>query len=315
MTQLAIVGGKGLNMFEGAQILEQYEPKEMITPYGAPSGIISRVSWEDGEFYCFSRHGDTQALSPNDIPYLANAYAMKKLGVRYWLAISLSTNLKGIDTPALVVADSYTGTEQSGRQDEFFNNKDTPGIVYYTDTFLTDNLLLKNALSRAAKNINIELLINNTREDEIDKKKLIVFAGVPGPSTGTLAEQSMLVGDFEKVISGMTNMTEYKVAKQCGIKYAGLSYVVGNNLNYLNPEEGVNSTADAISTYLNGIDNLVVPLLSEFITESVKLPVVEKELNLSGLQGPNLNEILGKSSESLSESDKKIKDIAEIVLT
>lgn len=315
MSQLAIVGGKGIDMFEGAQVIDQYTPEQLPTPYGTPSGVISKVKWKEGEFYCFSRHGDSQTLSPNDIPYLANAYALKKLGVRYWLAISLSTNLKGINTPALVVADSYTGTYQPERKDEFFNNQDTPGIVYYTNTFLTNNLVLKEALSSAAESIDINLLINKKNEEDIGKEKLIVFAGVPGPSTGTYAEQSQLIGDFKNVISGMTNMTEYKVAKQCGIVYAGLSYVVGNNLNYLNPMSGVNSTSDAISKYLESIDKFVIPLLSEFIKNAVNLPSVENELNLNGLQGPKLKEILETSSDELSEENNQIRKIASVVLS
>lgn len=271
-TQLAIAGGKGLDMFKGLEVVQEWLPGEMRTPYGEPSGKISLVNWEGGRFFCFSRHGDQQQLSPGNIPYLANCYALKSLGVKYWLSVSLSTHLKGRhEVGSVVVPDDYIAFNVN-RRDQFFSHDTLPGLVLYIDNYQSSvSSLLKRHLSAAAREAGVPLDVNTNDLKDIDTEDMTVFAGVNGPQTGTLAEEKFLTAAFKHVVSGMTNMTESLVCAQAGISFAALNFVGGRGLNY-------GGVGRALAAYLapetGGIDAKIVPILKTFVKHD--LPFAEK---------------------------------------
>lgn len=265
-TQLVIAGGKGLGMFDGANIIQEWLPNTLENPYGTPSGKICLIEWNKAQFFCFSRHGDDQQHAPNDIPYLANAYALKSLGVKYWVSVSLSTALKGFPKIGdIVVPDDYLSSH-IGRKDQFFSNDLISGIAYYADNYIGSvSSVLKDYLSRAADEVNIPLRMNLETDPRLIKPSdLLIFAGVAGPHTGTYADEVSLTAAFQNVVSGMTNMTEALVCKQAGIEFAAINFIGGTGMNY-------GSVPEAMSAYLTeksgGIDSKIVPLLKCFVTK------------------------------------------------
>ncbi len=312
MTQLVIAGGKGLGMFEGATISNEYEPNEIKTPYGLPSGKISLVDWEGASFYCFSRHGDQQQLAPADIPYLANAYALKSLGVKYWVSVSLVSKLKGdFGSGCLVVADDYTSLGMN-RKDNFLNGQDAPGFVLYIDNYASSvSSELKQALKNASLHSGIALDVNTESDPRIiPTSQMTVYAGMNGPETGTLAEEKILTSTFERVITGMTNMTEALVCKQAGIEFAGLSVISGNGLNY------GGDIGKSISDYLSLIDSDLVPLLKSLV--QVSLPVMPERDPVDFFNRvTGVPKILNKIKESgtmIEEHDSEVAKIIKVLL-
>ncbi len=152
-------------MFSDAKIKKEYLPHQLETPFGLPSGKINLIDWNGATFFCFSRHGDKESLQPNDIPYLANAFALKRLGVKYWLSVSLVTALKGTPRQGLlVVADDYTGTN-CGRADQFFGKDSTPGLVFYVDNYSSSvSGVLKKALKDASESSGVTVLLNTEND-------------------------------------------------------------------------------------------------------------------------------------------------------
>ena len=76
--RLAIIGGSGLYEMSGLQ-----ESKEYIldTPFGRPSAPIVTGSIKGHRIDFLARHGLGHRLTPTEVPYQANIYALKTLGV------------------------------------------------------------------------------------------------------------------------------------------------------------------------------------------------------------------------------------------
>ncbi|GEM_PF-3239597 len=278
-TQLVIAGGGGHRMFEeaGAQIVKTWKADELETPYGKSSGAIFLMRLNGKSFFCFSRHGDQEQLAPYDIPYLANAYALKQLGAKYWVAMSLSTSLSDhINIGSFVIPDTYYD-HNTQRDDQFFTKGKIGGVVSYTDTFNTMvSGPLKTALIAALKSHEVEQHHNaQTETSRIADKDIIVFAGMPGPHTGTRADQMAISNLFSNaggIISGMTNMTEALVAKQAGIDYASLSFIGGRDLSYRGDDSlgaDETNTGNAIQRYIDSFKDVIVPVLSSVIAQEL----------------------------------------------
>ena len=88
---IAVMGGSGLYQMD-----ELKNPQEhwLDTPFGKTSDAIitGQISGIDVAF--LARHGRGHRLIPSEVPYLANIYALKMLGVRYLISISAVGSLK-----------------------------------------------------------------------------------------------------------------------------------------------------------------------------------------------------------------------------
>ncbi len=309
-TQLVIAGGKGPNMFPHAKTIETWTNAELETPYGKPSGGISLLEWNGKRFFAFSRHGDEEQLPPHEIPYLANAYALKEKGVKYWLAVSLSTTLsEKIGVGDLVVPDTYF-SHNTHRIDNFFSGETIKGLVLYMDNYETSVCgTLKDALAEAFKDSDVKAHLNvQHNPSEIIPSSRIIYAGMQGPETGTIADETALTNTFGEaaLISGMTNMTEAKVAAQAGIGYASLSYIGGANLNY-------SGVGNAISKYLNGLDTDVAPILESFIRNGLPKAIDRKESDFFGMC-TGAKQIMESEEQSLSHEQKHLKTILKVLI-
>ncbi len=80
-----IIGGTGLGdaLFTAAEAASAEHAVD--TPFGRPSGPIRVLSWEGVDIAVLARHGEGHVLSPSQVPYRANIFAMKKLGVTHLL--------------------------------------------------------------------------------------------------------------------------------------------------------------------------------------------------------------------------------------
>ncbi len=82
---LGIIGGSGLYKLSGFEFAEELD---ITTPFGSTSDKI-RIADLDGHRVAFlSRHGQGHRLSPSEVPYAANIFALKSLGVSRVLSVS-----------------------------------------------------------------------------------------------------------------------------------------------------------------------------------------------------------------------------------
>jgi len=94
MSTIGFIGGSGI--YEALLPLNDVREVEYDTPYGEPSDAITIGEFGDtGKEVAFlPRHGSNHGVSPTDLPYRANMYALKKAGVTHIFASNAVGSLK-----------------------------------------------------------------------------------------------------------------------------------------------------------------------------------------------------------------------------
>src|SRR3712207_1340231 len=88
---LGIIGGSGIYALDD---MEPGTTHQLTTPFGEPSGPILQGKIGNTEILFLPRHGEGHRLSPTEIPYRANVYALKKLGATHLVSFSAVGSLK-----------------------------------------------------------------------------------------------------------------------------------------------------------------------------------------------------------------------------
>jgi 5'-methylthioadenosine phosphorylase len=102
--KVGLIGGSGLGQLLRERA--QGATHQVETPFGLPSDAIVEMQWEGLTVYFLSRHGPGHTLNPSQVPYRANIYALKKLGVTHIIASGAVGSLREEFKPRdLVVPD------------------------------------------------------------------------------------------------------------------------------------------------------------------------------------------------------------------
>jgi 5'-methylthioadenosine phosphorylase len=114
---LGVIGGSGLYSLGG---LEAPEEVRADTPFGPPSAPIVVGSVRGRKVAFLARHGRGHHLTPSEVPYRANVYALKALGVERVLSISACGSLRETIAPGDVVVPDQIFDNTRGRARSFF---------------------------------------------------------------------------------------------------------------------------------------------------------------------------------------------------
>ena len=76
--RFGIIGGSGLYRMDGLAGMQEIA---VDTPYGAPSDAIATGTLDGVPVAFLARHGRSHSTLPGDIPFQANIWALKSLGV------------------------------------------------------------------------------------------------------------------------------------------------------------------------------------------------------------------------------------------
>ncbi|MBI5061243.1 MAG: MTAP family purine nucleoside phosphorylase, partial [Candidatus Aenigmarchaeota archaeon] len=119
---IGIIGGSGFY-----SLLDDMKEKNTSTPYGKPSSTI-RIGKIGNKTVAFiARHGDEHDLPPHKVPFKANAWALKQLGVKRILATSACGSLKKDIKPGdIVIPDQFVNFTR--REDTFYDGPETVHI-------------------------------------------------------------------------------------------------------------------------------------------------------------------------------------------
>ncbi|MDB5296061.1 MAG: Purine nucleoside phosphorylase [Phycisphaerales bacterium] len=102
--KIGLIGGSGLAQALAGQV--EGVRHEVDTPFGRPSDAILEVPFEGQTVFLLSRHGPGHVLNPTAVPYRANVFALKALGVTHVIASGAVGSLRDEFRPRdLVVAD------------------------------------------------------------------------------------------------------------------------------------------------------------------------------------------------------------------
>jgi 5'-methylthioadenosine phosphorylase len=114
---LGIIGGSGLYQMEG---LRNTENIEIDTPFGSPSApiVVGEIAGKRVAF--LARHGVGHSISPSEVNYRANIYALKKMGIRKVVSISACGSLREDYAPGHIVVPDQIFDNTRGRARSFF---------------------------------------------------------------------------------------------------------------------------------------------------------------------------------------------------
>ena len=233
---IAIIGGSGL--YQMADLTNK-RSISIATPYGKPSNGIVLGELNGVTIAFLARHGHEHRLTPSTVPYRANIYALKTLGVRYIISVSavgsLQEKLKPLD---MVVPDQMIDMTKQ-RASTFFGK----GAVAHVS--MADPVCPKVAdiLTRAYTQANIS-------EGQCHPKATYVC--IEGPQFSTRAE-SQWYRQMGADIIGMTNMPEAKLAREASIAYATLALVT--DFDSWHPTEADVSADYAMQNLKKNADN------------------------------------------------------------
>lgn len=210
MTQakIGIIGGSGLYQMEALTDLEEVLVE---TPFGSPSDLIILGTLEGMRVAFLARHGRDHKLLPSELPYRANIYAMKSLGVEYIISASAVGSLKAEVKPLdMVIPDQFIDRTKN-RISTFFGD----GIVAHIGFGHPVCNQLAAVVGDAISALNFP---------EVTLHRGGTYICMEGPAFSTQAE-SNLYRTWGGTVIGMTNLTEAKLAREAEIAYATLALV------------------------------------------------------------------------------------------
>lgn len=206
---IGIIGGSGLYQMDALQTATEHS---LDTPYGEPSDVIVTGLVHDVPVAFLARHGREHRLIPSEVPYQANIYAMKQMGVRYLISISAVGSLREEFKPLdMVLPDQFIDMTRRNNN-TFFGN----GAVAHVSMAQPICPNVAEVLARAITETNLAQPINLHRGG--------TYICIEGPQFSTLAESQWYRSMGASVI-GMSNMPEAKLAREAQIAYATLAMV------------------------------------------------------------------------------------------
>jgi len=203
--EIAIIGGSGVyNMDE----LSEVEELNLTTPFGSPSDALILGTLHDERVVFLPRHGRGHTLTPTEVPYRANIYALKTLGVRYIISVSACGSLREDFEPGHIVIPDQLFDFTKNRESSFFGN----GHVGHLSPANPFSRELSAALATAVLEAGGTVHKGGT------------FITIEGPRFSTKAE-SDLFRNWGMSIIGMTTSPEAFLAAEAEIAYAVMAHV------------------------------------------------------------------------------------------
>ena len=201
---LGIIGGSGLEHAMGA--LGHVRSHDLDTPFGKPSGPIVTTEVDGVPVALLKRHGEGHVFSPSTVPYRANVFAMKKLGVTRILGTGAVGSLREEIAPRSLVIPDQIIDKTTNRPGTFFDHAAVHAEFAEPFCPVLRSLLLEAGKSLAAG------------ENSVTTHNRGCYVCMEGPAFSTRAESFSYLGLGASVI-GMTNLTEAKLAREAEICY------------------------------------------------------------------------------------------------
>jgi len=196
---IGIIGGSGFYEF-----LKGKE-KTIKTPFGFPSDKILISEYKGKKIAFLPRHGKKHKIPPHKIPYLANIFAFKKLGVERIISLTAVGSLKEKIKPGdFVVCDQFLNFTK--RKDTFYDKK----VVHIASAYPYCPEMRKIAIETCKK-----------MKIRFHEKGTVVV--IEGPRFSTSAE-SQFFSKFAHIIN-MTQYPEITLARELEICYLNISLV------------------------------------------------------------------------------------------
>lgn len=204
--ELAVIGGSGLYNMSG---LNEIDTIHVDTPYGKPSDALTLGTLHGRRVAFLPRHGRGHVLTPSEVPYKANIYALKTLGVKYIVSVSACGSLREDFAPGEIVIPDQLFDFTKGIRDHSFFGRGIVAHLAAADPFSTE---LSAALADAVESAG----------GRVHRGGGLIT--VEGPRFSTRGE-SECFRQWGMSIIGMTTSPEAFLAAEAEIAYACMAHV------------------------------------------------------------------------------------------
>lgn len=205
--QIGIIGGSGLYQMPE---LKDVEEVRVETPFGQPSDAFIIGTLEGVRVAFLPRHGRGHHILPTELPFRANIYALKLLGVERILSASAVGSLQERYAPLDMVI-----------PDQFF---DRTRARVHESTFFGDGIVAHISFAHPVCSDLGDVLEESCRAVGVNVHRGGTYLCMEGPAFSTKAESNVYRAWGMDVI-GMTNLQEAKLAREAEICYATLALV------------------------------------------------------------------------------------------
>ncbi len=203
--KIGVIGGSGLYEIEGMTDLQEVD---INTPFGKTSDkiIIGKINGTGIAF--LPRHGKGHRIPPTDVPYRANIYALKSLGVEHIIGINSVGSFKEEVKPGhLLIPDQII-------------DRTTQRV----NTFFHDDIVVHIPFAQPFCQVLGQILYRSAGEAGAIVHRSGTYIAMEGPAFSTRAE-SRLYKSWGASVIGMTAIPEAKLAREAEICYALIACV------------------------------------------------------------------------------------------
>lgn len=204
--RIAVIGGSGLYRMPQLTQVKEYN---IDTPFGKPSDAVVVGSLEGIRVAFIPRHGQGHIYLPSEVPYRANIYALKKLGVEQVISISACGSLRGDYAPGeIVIPDQLYDNTKDERGRTFFGG----GLVAHVGTASPFCNILGHEIA-----LSVQASGGTVHEGG-------AFITIEGPRFSTKAESNVF-RSWGMSLVGMTTSPEAYLAREAEMCYAVMAHV------------------------------------------------------------------------------------------
>jgi 5'-methylthioinosine phosphorylase len=205
---LAIIGGSGLAELGLGRLLQV---QQVMTPFAEQAVSVSEYEVDSQRVLFLPRHGAQHTVPPHLINYRANIWALQQCGANAVLAINAVGGITAGMTTGVLVIPEQVIDYSSGRAHTFVDSLTT--LDQHIDFTYPYDAGLRALLQKAAKRLTL------------DYRNGGIYGCTQGPRLETAAEIARLRRDGCDIV-GMTGMPEAGLARELGLRYACLAFVV-----------------------------------------------------------------------------------------
>jgi 5'-methylthioadenosine phosphorylase len=203
MSKIGIIGGSGL---DDPDILERPSEVSIDTPYGDPSSNIKEGKISGQNVAILSRHGVDHSISPSNVNFRANIWALKKIGCTHILASTAVGSLRKAIEPGHIV----------------FPNQFIDFTKQRISTFYDEDKVVHTPMAEPFCLSTIEILRKTAIEMKIPHHVNKTIVTIEGPRFSTKSESHMFRSWGADIIN-MSSCPEVALAKEQKIHYAALA--------------------------------------------------------------------------------------------
>jgi 5'-methylthioadenosine phosphorylase len=203
--RLAVIGGSGIYDLEA---LTDVEELNLTSPFGDPSDSIVVGTLQGKRIAFLPRHGRGHRLSPSEVPYRANIWVLKSLGVERIISISACGSMRKRYRPRDIVVPEQIYDNTKKRAYSFFGE----GLVAHVSFAEPFCPHLRGLLAEAVTASGARVHVGGT------------FLTIEGPRFSTRGE-SRVFRSWGVDIIGMTAVPEAQLAREAEICYATMAHI------------------------------------------------------------------------------------------